>query len=321
MNEISIRFGEGNRLSGIACFPDDASTVQQRPAVVFISAGLLPKSGPYRMYTELSRSIASLGFATLRFDLSGNGDSLGSITAASADRTTVEDTKTALDEMQHRYGFQQFILLGLCSGAEASHKTALADVRVAGIVSLDGFISKNITYYFWHYLPRVFSLDKWQDFFRSKTRRLLNSGQDESYPRDSSVNFWNDEYPGRRQLAAEYKHLCDRNVRQLMIFSGGSQNCSYERQFHDVFSDVPCRSLVDVYLFRKADHTYVLSKDRRSLQRVVCRWLRTRFANDRSSQESVPCKPERRYLIKRERPANSTLNRTVDSAPRRGEEF
>lgn len=321
MNEISIRFGEGNRLSGIACFPDDASSVQQRPAVVFISAGLLPKSGPYRMYTELARSISSNGFASLRFDLSGNGDSLGSITAASADRTTVEDTKTALDEMQHRYGLHQFILFGLCSGAEASHKTALADERVAGIVSLDGFISKNITYYFWHYLPRVFSLDKWKDFLQNKARRLLNSGQDASYPRDSSVNFWNDEYPGRRQLAAEYKDLCDRNVRQLLIFSGGSQNCSYERQFNDVFADVPCRSLVDVHLFRKADHTYVLSEDRRALQGVVCRWLRVRFSNDLSSQESVPGDPIRRHLIRQETSATSTLNRTVDSAPRRGEEF
>lgn len=321
MNEEAIRFGEDSRLSGIVCRPRNTTVPAKRPAVVFVSAGLLPKSGPYRMYTEFSRSIACMGFTTFRFDLSGNGDSLGATTAESADRTTVEDTRTALDELQREYGLNKFILFGLCSGAEASHKTALVDGRVVGIVALDGFIARNLRYYVWHYLPRLFSLRKWRDFLRNKTRRVLARDPEDEYPRDSGVKFWNDEYPSREQLAAAYRQLCERNVRQLLVFSGGAQNCSYERQFHDVFNDLPNPSLIDVCLFRKCDHTYVLREDRRELHRAVSQWFRAQYviaSTSISANPDVARQPRRRD---HETAPVSHFNRTVDSAQRRREEI
>src|SRR5690606_12602260 len=43
-------------------------------AIVFFNAGFIHRSGPYRLFTRLSRVLAAAGYAVLRFDLPGVGD-------------------------------------------------------------------------------------------------------------------------------------------------------------------------------------------------------------------------------------------------------
>lgn len=72
MKESCCRFGPREQLTGILTEP---SAVPRSQAVLLISAGVTPKCGPFRLYTELSRRLARDGFRTLRFDLGGIGDS------------------------------------------------------------------------------------------------------------------------------------------------------------------------------------------------------------------------------------------------------
>ena len=72
MNEFACQFGPGGRLAGIVT---ESAQGSGKKGCILVSAGLVPKFGPYRLYTLLSRSLAQAGVYTLRFDLGGIGDS------------------------------------------------------------------------------------------------------------------------------------------------------------------------------------------------------------------------------------------------------
>src|SRR4029077_4111930 len=72
MKEYSCRFGNAQHLVGIITAPDPPP---RRLAFVLVTAGVTPKSGPFRLYAELARRVARDGFLAFRFDLGGIGDS------------------------------------------------------------------------------------------------------------------------------------------------------------------------------------------------------------------------------------------------------
>ncbi|MEJ2419327.1 MAG: hypothetical protein P8Y45_20865 [Exilibacterium sp.] len=73
MNEFACQFGEQNHLNGVFTRPGEFTPA--KPMVVLVTAGFTPKSGPFRLYTLLARTIAGMGLAALRFDLGGIGNS------------------------------------------------------------------------------------------------------------------------------------------------------------------------------------------------------------------------------------------------------
>src|SRR5688500_20259796 len=69
LRERAIRFGSGERLVGILTDPADGEDAQ-RPTAVFVTAGMLHRVGPNRLYVTLARRLARLGVPSMRFDLS-----------------------------------------------------------------------------------------------------------------------------------------------------------------------------------------------------------------------------------------------------------
>src|SRR5690606_3143992 len=130
MNEAVLRFGDDARLAGILARPARATASL---ALVCITAGLVHRPGPYRLYTELTRTAAALGIPALRFDVSGIGESHRAEVTSDAEHRAMEDVRAALDALQAETGCRRFVLLGLCSGAEVAHLVALADARVHGV--------------------------------------------------------------------------------------------------------------------------------------------------------------------------------------------
>src|SRR5207244_534540 len=103
------------RLAGVVTEPDGSSVV--RGAVVLVTAGLVPSFGPFRLYAELARRLAADGFAVLRFDVEGIGNSV----VAHPGLPFVERAALgvrAAEFMRERYEGRELVLAGLCSGAE-----------------------------------------------------------------------------------------------------------------------------------------------------------------------------------------------------------
>lgn len=289
MSEQLHRFGRNAHLCGILNMAPADIRRDARPAVIFITAGLLHRTGPFRLHVELSRTLAAMRVPALRFDLSGIGESGYAHDGTSAEQSAVVDVRDAMDSLSEELGVRRFILAGLCSGAEVAHRTAVADARVCGVIAMDGYILRTPAYYWRHYLPRIFSLRKWFDFIARRLSRL-RSGQQETgaAPEDEALEFWGGPGPGREQLVADFDALCRRQVRQLQVFSGGSGDCSYERQFLDAFRGVDFGELLELRFLPETDHVYVLQADRRRLVRIITRWIDAHFAENAVTETASP---------------------------------
>jgi pimeloyl-ACP methyl ester carboxylesterase len=141
--EGPVIFGEHDNLFGILAEPQsesEGSTATSRPAILMLNVGTNHRVGPNRMYVKMARSWAQRGYPSLRFDLAGIGDSRaadGYSATRLYSKGSVDDVRRAMDALSARKGYDQFVLIGLCSGAFVAFQTALADERVVGQVLMN----------------------------------------------------------------------------------------------------------------------------------------------------------------------------------------
>lgn len=133
--ETVAQFGPDRSLVGILTAPSQA-TAADRPAIVVMNTGITHRTGHHRIFVQWARALAAAGYAVLRFDQTGIGDSAGLARLTDESEAAQADLCDALDWMQAG-GHQQFVLLGICSGADLALRYAGADRRVRGVVLLD----------------------------------------------------------------------------------------------------------------------------------------------------------------------------------------
>ena len=159
IRETLVRFGDGEYLVGVVSEPTPPAA-RQRPAFIFLNAGLLHRIGPSRTYVMLARRLAGLGFTGLRFDHGGIGDSCNRRDTLSAEEGEASEVVRAMDFLIGTRGLSSFVLVGLCSGARMALKVGGMDERVTGVVSLDGQ-----TFRTWRF---------WWHRFRSRRRSVIS---------------------------------------------------------------------------------------------------------------------------------------------------
>ncbi|HUR39650.1 MAG TPA: alpha/beta fold hydrolase, partial [Verrucomicrobiae bacterium] len=139
--ERVCRFGADAHLFGILSRTSDDA---DKPAVLIFNGGAVHHVGPNRVYVTLARHLASMGFACLRFDLEGIGDSVlrkpGRENHPYPEHA-IADARAAMDFLRERYGYRRFIAMGLCSGAHTAFHTALAleDDSIEELVLINPF--------------------------------------------------------------------------------------------------------------------------------------------------------------------------------------
>jgi alpha/beta superfamily hydrolase len=133
--ERLCQFGTGSHLFGILTQPAIAN---ERPVVIMFNAGCQHHAGPNRLYVSLARALAQAGFASLRFDLEGIGDSIlrGDGRENHAYPTNAgADALAAITYLADHHGFNRFAAIGLCSGAHTAFHVGL-DVENYAIADL-----------------------------------------------------------------------------------------------------------------------------------------------------------------------------------------
>jgi uncharacterized protein len=114
LSEEPIRFASRAReLSGILHAPASGGA---RAAVLVVHPFAEEKKFSHRVLVELARALAEKNVATLRFDLSGEGDSSGESEDATLD-AWLEDIASARAELAKRFPGVPLTLLGLRLGA------------------------------------------------------------------------------------------------------------------------------------------------------------------------------------------------------------
>ncbi|WP_431858110.1 alpha/beta fold hydrolase [Azospirillum sp.] len=136
--ETPVLFGPGGGLAGVWCEPAGFAPAD-RPALLLLPSGAWHHVGFARLSVEIARRLAAHGYASLRMDLSGLGDSAsktGQPDGLIYRRGSLADTRAALDWLEAR-GRRRCLVLGVCAGAALALHTALEDERVVGQVMIN----------------------------------------------------------------------------------------------------------------------------------------------------------------------------------------
>jgi uncharacterized protein len=152
------------------CGEDELIGVVARPAhparrgVLIIVGGPQYRAGSHRQFVLLSRHLAAQGYAAMRFDVRGMGDSGG---APRSFEQVQDDIAAALDCFRASVPeIGDIVLWGLCDAASAALFYAHGDSRVSGLVLLNPWVrtpaGEAQAYLRHYYAQRLLSAQFWR---------------------------------------------------------------------------------------------------------------------------------------------------------------
>jgi pimeloyl-ACP methyl ester carboxylesterase len=301
--ETPVYFSRTPNFFGVMCEPH---AITRRPVLVFLNTGANHHIGTSRMTVTMTRRLAQMGFASLRFDIGGVGDSDALSPHSShhpSDPAATADVRRALDWLQGK-GYTHFIVVGLCSGAKLALETTLVDERIVGqiLLNLQGY---------WHatkpghqyvsrrtYFHLARQLTTWKRVARGETdiwgitksivTRTVLAVSTEIH------EVWNRLWRKGGQRAeslAGFRQLADRQVATRLIYVQEDPGLD---ELEIVFgrdggllATVPN---VSIALLKEGDHIFSWEISRRQLFEVVEQELE-QMAPSMSSGSAVPAEP------------------------------
>lgn len=277
MSEEILPYGEHNRAFGVL----SKSGNDQAPVIVMFNAGLLHRTEPYRLNVDIARAIEPLGFDSVRFDLSGKGDTPLRDGLSNRDSVALdwEALKLAMD---NRLGQRDFILLGLCSGADNAIKTAAQDERVVGMILLDPLPTQAILSMSARLKRKITNPYFWLRFPRSVVAYIKRLVADKKETKEAEVH-------AHRHLPQQYSLRglpTDSELHQSVTkcLDGFGVFCfftsySYGQYVKDnqlreglAIPESKSRNLFEVYR-PDVDHLFSLFVQRKQFVELLCDWL------------------------------------------------
>jgi pimeloyl-ACP methyl ester carboxylesterase len=264
-------FGSHGGLVGVVAEPDRIDRDARGPAVVFSNVGLNHRVGPNRIYVELARVLAASGFASLRFDLSGFGDSEPRRSNASDADRAIRDTREALDFLEKK-GLKEFVLVGFCSSVDSVHVVAIEDPRVIGAIFIDGFAYRNFGFWLRYFTIRNLQPERWLRFVRQRLSRLRGRNRGGGA---NNFEVFERTYPSQQRFASDVARLVHRSVKMLFVYTVVADNWyNYRNQFHETFG---YRTQIEVEYYTRSDHVFSIAAHRASLLSRVLEWMNHHF--------------------------------------------
>lgn len=264
-------------MTGVLTEPEPADARPGAPTVLTFNVGLVHHVGPYRFYVDLARLLARRGFSSLRFDLSGLGDSAVRRDSLGEAERALDDLSEAMALVCSRHGQRRFVPIGFCSSVDPAHRLAVRDERVEGVCFIEGYSFRTRGFYL-RYPLRYLERARW---LRAGSRQmppalralpgLRRLGQfSEAIAVDDQV-FVRD-YPAPEQLRHDYEALTARGTRQLFVFVRGD-TFNHESQFLEFTGLASLGPTREVVYLPEADHTFSRVADRDRVVARICEWL------------------------------------------------
>jgi pimeloyl-ACP methyl ester carboxylesterase len=286
LTERVYTFGSHGGLVGVLTDSGAGVPGLDAPTVLFSNIGLNHRVGPNRLYVELARNLAAAGFRSLRFDLSGFGDSEPRRDGGTDLQRAVLDTREAMDFLEKR-GSRRFVLVGLCSGVDCVYRTALQDPRVAGAIFIEGYAYRNRRFWLRYWTVRNLDPARWSRYVRVRVSRLI--GKPAIIDPDDKPEVFERGFPPRTQFAADLLALTRRSVKMLFIYTSNAYGCyNYRNQFHDTFG---YREAIDVEFYTRADHVFSTEAHREVLLSRLVQWMQDRFPQPAHGSEIPSAEP------------------------------
>ena len=280
--EKIFSYGPSNTLTGILNEPN-FSAAENRPLVIILNAGLVHHVGPHRTTVELARAVESEGFNVFRFDLSAIGDSTPRKSRLGYQERAIQEIRETMDFLSRETKVEEFILAGLCTGADFAHRTAVIDDRVVGCIFIDGYAyptthfhllntikkSKNL-------LRKISTPERWAHFIHKKISSIQHNSKLNTS--NSSNNDFAWTLPPKTQSARDYALLVTRNVTLFFIFTASeSKSLNYKNQISDSFKPLNFGDTLRVDIFPLSDHTFTFLSQRELMMSNICQWLTEKY--------------------------------------------
>jgi len=271
--ENAYTFGSSVQLVGILTDSTSHPSSNDIPIVLLLNAGLKHRVGPFRLHVDLARELSGLGFPVFRFDLSGIGDSNRHKDTRSREEQVLSDIQEAMDFLSSRKGIHNFVVMGLCTGADNAHKISVRDKRISGAVFLDGYCYPTAGFYLRRYGTKLFNPAAWWRFIKKMFIKLTpdsyatNDNREENY-------FWT--LPPKQKTETELKLLVARGVNLLYVFSGWFIS-NYKEQFATAFKSVDFGNQLQVEYFRECEHLYPVIADRKKMIGRISDWMKAKY--------------------------------------------
>jgi pimeloyl-ACP methyl ester carboxylesterase len=267
MKEIAVLFGAHRNLVGTLCIPTNMAV--HKTAFVLTGAGVIHRIGPHRINVKLARRLAQLGFASIRFDLSGQGDSQHASSNLDFAQQAISDIKAAMDHVARTLDIHRFAMLGICSGADNALASAQADPRLNNLFLIDGY----------HYPtdktskirrqrrlqgPIVKAIAPW---LMRKLKQLRATGT-ASTPTEIPNGR---PFPEKEIYTHTLQTLTERGAQIYLLFSASLLSTyNYQEQFTQAFAGQPFVDKIQAQHCPHIDHTVTpLAAQHQLLERVV----------------------------------------------------
>jgi pimeloyl-ACP methyl ester carboxylesterase len=276
-----VRFGETTPLTGVLTEPPAGAT-RAAVGVLILDSGILHHVGANRLHVQLARRLAELGFPSLRFDFSGIGDSEPRRDGLSFEDSAPKETVDAIDYMVRSNGVAKVVLMGLCSGADVAHMTALADQRVIGLGLLDPWAYRTLMYhihYYVHRLIRPSAYARWLQIRLGRARDFVRRARssDARNPDMYEMPEYIRVSPPRERVASDLSEFVRRGIRLSFIFSGGLEEYNHLGQYRSSFRDVDFRGLLRESHVSDATHVFSALDHQKVVVRELSDWVAVTF--------------------------------------------
>jgi pimeloyl-ACP methyl ester carboxylesterase len=280
VREKAVIMGSAKSLVGVLTSPETAAEKPDRPVVIILNAGIIHRVGPNRIHVLLARALADKGLTTLRFDLSGIGDSDPQADRCSLIAGVISDFRAAAEYLMTSRKASRFILVGLCAGADKALLIASGDPRVVGAVLIDQFAFKTPGYYVRHYGRRLFKIQSWINVAKGRNPlgqalrgRWRAAGVDGDGDGQISA-FVAPHDPSKAWVKAALTYLVSRGVQLFCVFTRGLEGrYNYRSQFINTFSSVPFNGKLRLDYFPQADHTFSSERNKAKLVDAILQWV------------------------------------------------
>jgi len=276
MIDKAVLFGPRRSLVGVMTSPTSEHEIN-KTMVLLLNAGMVHRAGPSRLYVKLARRLAEKGHSSVRFDFSGVGDSPVRVDNLPLLEVATREPQEVMNDLAKK-GVENFILIGICSGAYCAFKTALQDKRVTSAIlinTMDLSGKAEMDSRAWerrYFKTSIFKARAWKNLVTGKVnyKRLfrtllsrLKLKKKEQKKSDISI-------------LSEFDSIVENGQRLLFIFSGKDIARNYlDVLLGDAVNLYEKKEAVKKVLVPEADHLFTRKADQTKMIDEVVEWIVT----------------------------------------------
>lgn len=295
-HEETLVLGDSMHLVATTTAPTKSGDAAPPIIALLTNSGVIPRSGPNRMNVHLARHFATLGIPSVRFDLSGLGDSSRPANPRPMMEQWIADCRAVMDHAEREHGCARFVMIGFCSGAEVAHWLGLQDERLRAALLWDMYAyptTGSKLRYLWMRLSKL-GFAGVVAKVRQRLLRALGRSPAPVSRKEATPQAIPSQPPAKADLMRRLQTLVDRGVSLHFSFAEGNPHWfNHEGQFWAMFKGAPFLKRVSFRFLREADHLLTEEKAQAAFLTMTDDWLQQRVLPALKAEANSGGRPQR----------------------------